>query len=199
MKPFLRQFRPHDATLHLSYRQNQQVLTELPPNTELARLKLLGQLGDEARTLNQLEASLDYLQQALQLAEDQGDARSIVANRIRLGTTLQYLDRYSEAGNHFEQALRATLEPDLADYRDFALQHTGKLLAEQGHYTDARHCFEQALQLRQRKGDAELITSSEDALELLETVDGLYHTEDGFAETQFEAVFSLSDTAAKEA
>lgn len=196
MKPFLRQLRPQDTALQQAYAEDQQALATLnpqdPAGTAPERLRLLGQLGDTARTLNQPQASLDYLQEALKLADSRHDARSALANRIRLGTTLQYLDRFEEAGDHFEQALRASLEPELADYRDFALQHTGKLLAEQGHYEHARHCFEQALQLRQRKGDAELIASSEDALELLETVDGLYHTEDGFAETQFTAEFDLS-------
>jgi len=195
MKPFLRIFRPHDTELQAHYAGQQAQLKALGADAEPSqRLPLLGELGEAACILGQPEISLGYLQEALSLAEQSADLLAVVSNRVRLGTTLQHLERYSEAENQFELALKGTLEPELAGQRDLALQQTGKLLAEQGQYGNARQCFQQALKLRQQKQDPDLIAASEDALELL---DALGPTEDGFAATLLQTEFDLSGLPAE--
>lgn len=188
MKPFLRTLKPEDENLLERYRQNNN---SLETQAQGERLVLLGQLGEQARALGLFEASLRHLQEALKLARDASDPQAEVANRIRLGTTLQYLERFDDAEDAFKQAIEATQAPEFADLQDEALQKWGKFLAEKGQYQQARNCFEAALELRKRKAaPEELIDASVDAIELLEA---LGETQDGYAVTQFEAEFQIED------
>lgn len=179
MKPFLRFQSPEDPELMIIYREKTQELHALSDDQTEDFLILAGTLGALACNLDLLEDSLKYLETALEISHKTKDAQRELANRVRLAVTLQYLDRYTEADEHFQKALKATLEDELQVYRDMVLQFWGKLLAEQGKYEAAHTCFEQALFLRQAKQDPVLIEDSEDAIELLTSLGGV--SDEGYA------------------
>jgi HTH-type transcriptional regulator, pleiotropic regulator of extracellular virulence genes len=128
------------------------------------RLHLLGQIGNDQRSLgNLLEAEM-FLSEAVALARTLGDRRREAVNRIRLATARQYSGEHAEAEAIFREALALTLSGDAADYEDYALQDLGKCLVEMGRINEAIECFDRALVLRWMKADAELIASTEQAL-----------------------------------
>ncbi|ODA33015.1 hypothetical protein A8L45_12040 [Veronia pacifica] len=75
-------------------------------------------------------------------------------------TSLQYLSRYCESDDFFEQALEIADELE----RSFALQHHGKSLVEQGKKNLAKRKLKEALEIRTRLRHAELVHSTQLAL-----------------------------------
>lgn len=133
--------------------------------TEQARL--LGLAGGYARMTGDLGLSARLLGDAVALADELGYARLGLRLRIRLAHTRQWQGAFADSDRLLEQAVRRCREEaGLADLLDFALQHHGKSLLDQGRATEAVACLEEALALRQRKGDAELVASTELALRL---------------------------------
>lgn len=170
MPAFLRVQRPDDTQLQVSYAENLRRLDQMQAQRIPQDLALLGALGEQARSLGHLEASRKYLEAALKLAREYEDPAREVANLIRLGTTLQYLNRHQEGEAFLLAALEKTDAPATCLYHDFALQHLGKLYAELGRYAEARNLFEQALHIRQQKDDPGLIRSTKQALQTLESL-----------------------------
>ncbi|HEY9842289.1 MAG: hypothetical protein ACAI44_38140 [Candidatus Sericytochromatia bacterium] len=149
---------PGDAAiLGPQYAQGLEALVRL---TGTQRLQLLGELGTLARQLRDYPAAIGHFKAAVALARDLEDARLLAANQVRLGVALHHYDQLAPAIGLFEAVIAA---PDCG-YRDFALQHLGKLHVEQKQFTAARDCFTQALELRQAKGDPGLIASTRAAL-----------------------------------
>lgn len=198
MKPFLRIQHPDDPELKAEYAARAAELQALADDQSEAFLSLLGTLGAQACSLNLLLDAQKYLETALEMAKAQHDVQRELANRLRLGVTLQYQDEMEAADAQFQLALKMTLEPELQLYRDTVLQHWGKLLAETGKYAAARTCFEQALFLRQAKQDPDLLEETEDALELLEALGEV--DENGYAilMTEITAIEAPVDTHAHE-
>ena len=143
---------------------------ELEPGAKLTEMALAARLGvsrgplrEAFRMLGQLDSAVPHLERALTLARELDKPKFVVSNLIRLATAYQYLNRHSEAEPLFLEAI--ALAQRIGVLEDFALQHHGKSLAEQGRWLEAVARFEQALALRRAKGSAELVASSEDALE----------------------------------
>jgi tetratricopeptide (TPR) repeat protein len=166
---FLRQSQPHDATLRQRLGDGISALEAVRGEPE-AYLSLLGELGAVARTLEEWGLAERWLTEALTLAQTLGDRAREAANLIRLGTLYHYRGDVDRGMLLFSQALSLSDHSEAASYRDFALQHMGKLLVEQGLYQEAYQCFMQALQLRERKGEASLISSTQEALQALESL-----------------------------
>ncbi|MGV3524128.1 MAG: tetratricopeptide repeat protein [Candidatus Sericytochromatia bacterium] len=143
----------------------EQALSHLPRASGGERLRLLGECGSAYRALGQLDAAATYFERALDLARVQVNPRLEAANLVRLGVVCHYQNRWDEAETCFAAALALSeQEPDAWDYRDFALQHWGKLCVEQGRFAQAQAYFEAARLLRQVKGDTELLASTDEAL-----------------------------------
>lgn len=129
-----------------------------------ATLALLGELGEAYRMLGFLDEARPLLTEAVEVADRHADARRALVNRLRLATLLQYAEEHDAALPLFGAALaRAEALGLLVDY---VRQHRGKCLAELGRWDEAIADFEAALAARARGGDAALITSSREALEL---------------------------------
>lgn len=165
MRPFLRGIKSDPALENEFEIKRQELFRAQAPED---RLSLLGDCGELARTLGKLEESKLYLEEALKLSREQTDLGREVANLIRLGTTLQYLDYHANGQILLAEALEKANTPETAQYKDFALQHLGKLLAEKGLYAEAQECFEGAMVLRQQKGQQDLIESTQNALDFIE-------------------------------
>jgi tetratricopeptide (TPR) repeat protein len=57
-------------------------------------------------------------------------------------------------------------QDNISNYKDFYLQHLGKLFFDKGDFKNALTCFEKAMQLRIKKESAELISSTQFAIEI---------------------------------
>ena len=85
---------------------------------------------------------------------------------MRLAEARKYNGEHSIAEKLLRKALFWTNAEEFSTYRDFALQHLGKCRLEQGAVDDAISLLEEALKLRLKKGDTELINSTERALDM---------------------------------
>jgi tetratricopeptide (TPR) repeat protein len=130
-------------------------------------LQLLGQIGVMCRMLGRLDDAERYLQRAVALSKQVGSERSRQVNRIRLAHVYQWQGRFGLSDPIFEEAVALCERREaLSAYLDFALQHYGKSLFDQGRYAEAERLFERALQLRLAKGDDSLAASSRFALDV---------------------------------
>lgn len=127
-------------------------------------VRLLGYSGDALRVLCHLRLARVVLAEALLLSRRLGDASSEVATMIRLAEVHRFADRCERAERLLRGVLRQSASEPASRYRDFALQHLGKTLLDAGRPDEAISCFEEALRLRQRKGDPALVDSTEAAL-----------------------------------
>jgi tetratricopeptide (TPR) repeat protein len=164
MTPFERVQYTNDHTVRERVASNRALLAAAATDDAAERLRLLSAIGNDERALGILTAAIDDLAEAVALARSLDDVRREAANLIRLATAMQYDNRHAEAEPLFRDALALTERPEAAMYRDFALQHWAKWLVETGNVAEAVACFEQALALRQRKDDGELIASTEQSL-----------------------------------
>jgi tetratricopeptide (TPR) repeat protein len=113
--------------------------------------------GQAARLLGRHELAVRHLSRALELAPSP-------RARIRLGEAYRCADRLADA----ERELRAALlDSQGTEDEHFALQHLGKTLADAGRPAEAATALDRALALRKAVGDAELVASTEAALEQL--------------------------------
>jgi kanamycin kinase len=128
---------------------------------------LLGRLGDALRVVRKAEEALLLLERGIALARAQGDAKLALANELRRAIALVYAGARGPAGEAFAALFARPEELRAAGLLDFALQHDGKRLAEEGRVPEARARLEEALRLRRERGDPGLIRSSEEALAAL--------------------------------
>ena len=139
-------------------------LLDNPPTD--VRLRLLGTIGVYARMLGDLDKAEQSLLAALTIASPATNPHSHLANSLRLAHVYQWQRRFTEADAIFIDSIaRCRANPDLHSYLDFAYQHYGKSLFDQGRFADAERAFNSALVLRQDKGDAILAESTRYALE----------------------------------
>jgi tetratricopeptide (TPR) repeat protein len=128
-------------------------------------MRTLGYLTDACRVAGELDAAVGYGQEALDLARSAGNRNAEIANLIRLGEAHKYRDEHEIAETLLREALALTTE-NAAPLHDYALQHLGKCLFDQGRYDEAIELLEQALTLRRAKGNQQLIESTERAVTL---------------------------------
>ncbi len=128
---------------------------------------MLGQIGVLSRLLGRLDEAQIYLEKAVALSEQTGNGKARLVNSIRLANVYQWQRRFDLSDPLFTEAVVfCETRPEFSDYLDFALQHYGKSLFDQGNYTEAERLFARALQLRLAKGDDLLVASSRVALEV---------------------------------
>lgn len=101
------------------------------------------------------------------MARKREDKAFEIENLLNLATAQQYLGKRELAQTIFQQALEMGRAHGVRDYEDFVLHHRGRCYVEQGKIDEARASFEQALVLREEKGDQRFITSTRKALSAL--------------------------------
>ena len=141
-------------------------LSQMLDNEEepLKRAKIMGYLGGLCRILRRLDEAEQHLQKAWYLYETHDKWSHRLVIQIRLAHTLQWKEDFSRAEKMFLDALQKCEKEDFKHLRDFAHQHYGKCLFDQGKFEGARDQFLLALSLRKEKGDQSLIASTETAL-----------------------------------
>jgi tetratricopeptide (TPR) repeat protein len=142
-----------------------QVLQE-PKLDPQVLIYLYSYLGNGYRVLYQTSKAVQYLEKALELTKKEEDLKGELRALIRLGEAFKYDERHEAALACFGQALAISSYKDLEHYRDYALQHMGKCLLELGEYENALLRFDEALELRKKKGNQSLVLATETAIVL---------------------------------
>lgn len=128
---------------------------------------LCGMIGNLYRICEQPTEALNYLEQCLQMALEEGNIKREIASLIRLGEAFKYAGQPQKAFTLFNLADEKCQIHHVTSYVDFTLQHKGKCLMELGELGAAEECLKQSLQLRKQKDDPSLIKSTELALNLI--------------------------------
>lgn len=156
---------PHDravmaqAVAHLAAQ-----LADLSPVSR-ERARTLGLVGVYARILGDFATAHAALEEACVVSERLGDRRLHLVNELRVAHVYQWQRRFDISDARFAALERCAADPELRPHLDFACQHAGKNLFDQGRYEEAERLFVQALELRRARGDQELIDSTLLALE----------------------------------
>ncbi|MEU3721417.1 tetratricopeptide repeat protein [Streptomyces sp. NPDC031705] len=140
------------------------------PATDADRRRVLTRwTGIASIALGDYPSARAFLRQALDLATASGGTRAVIATQLNLGDAYRYAGEAQTADTLYRNALDTARarQPDLLD---FALQHYAKHLMEGGDLDAARSHLLEALRLRQAKGDAELIQSTQAAVDRVEVL-----------------------------
>ncbi|MCJ0868091.1 tetratricopeptide repeat protein [Streptomyces sp. AP-93] len=143
-------------------------LLALPEGTDGDRARDLTRwTGIGLMTLGHHDDARVFLRQALDLAAASGNTRAVIAAELNLADAYRYAGEAQAADAFYRRALDGARgqHPELVD---FALQHLGKHLMEQGDLATARAHLQEALRLRITEGDAGLIESTQAALDRVE-------------------------------
>jgi tetratricopeptide (TPR) repeat protein len=163
-KPFQRDYADRAIPLVQAIQTHQRDLrAALDAEDREEELHVRGPMGEAFRQIGQLDPAVEHLEAALRLARELNKPKFVAHNAIRLATAYQYMNRHEEAEPLFQEALETARKLGL--FEDMALQQYGKLLAELGRWDEAIAMLEQALALRQARGDAEAVANTTEALE----------------------------------
>ncbi|MFI9788845.1 tetratricopeptide repeat protein [Kitasatospora sp. NPDC051984] len=142
-----------------------QLRQELDATTDPSRTRFLSrEIGIAQMTLGNHDEARALLRQALDMATTAGNTRSVVASGINLGDAHRYAGDTQAADALYRSAL-ATARSRHPELLDFAHQHFGKHLMELGDHAGALAHLQEALRLRIAKGNAELVESTQAALD----------------------------------
>lgn len=89
-----------------------------------------------------------------------------MVNYLRWADVFRFEKKFQEANELLKKVETIILNHSILEYEDFYLQHLGKLYFDKTEYKIACECFEKALVLRRKKGNPELISSTEFALKI---------------------------------
>ncbi len=103
------------------------------------------------QTLLDINSSLEYHQQHLQIADQGG---KFVAH-INIGLCYGALNEYSQAAKHYQNSLRIAIQMQTLFGQSIAVGNLGMLAISKGDYATSRTCLEQHLQLVQSLQDVE--------------------------------------------
>ena len=124
----------------------------------------MSRLGYYQNLMGEYDEAQTNLQNALKVFRKHKKAKQTIASKLRMAQVLQY-------NGNLEMAMADSLEEELededAEYLDFILQHKGKIFFDIKDYDLALQCLNQALALREEKGDRSLIDSTLHAMKVV--------------------------------
>lgn len=126
------------------------------------RVRTLSQIGTLYRSSTEPARAVPYLEEAVTISRQRNLRADEAVNTLRLAIAYQYAGDTEAALPAFKAAL--VLCTQRRTHVDFAYQHWGKFLVEQGEPSLAVPYFEQALAIRMTSINQELIESSKAAL-----------------------------------
>ncbi|TYR81813.1 tetratricopeptide repeat protein [Priestia megaterium] len=134
---------------------------------EMKAAKMYGYIGVYERILFQLSSSERHLQLAIYLCERHDDYINAFVNTIRLAHTYHWQENWTKANDVFKHLIKQLQnDSSLHTYEDFVYQHYGKCLLDQKNVSKAHHYFQHALEIRLKKGNKELIESTNSCIRL---------------------------------
>jgi tetratricopeptide (TPR) repeat protein len=123
-----------------------------------ARARLLNMHGVYSRILGHTDAAIESLKTAIDLSESVKDARFLMHCKLRLAHVHQWAGDFDKSNAEFDELiLECKSRPELKDHLDLAYQLAAKNAFDQRKYETALQLFNDALKLREKKGDAELL------------------------------------------
>ncbi len=126
-------------------------------------IKKMGKAGNLLKILERFDEAEAIFAKVKLLIE--AGSKAELVNQLRWADVKRYRGHFSEAQTMFEHCLKtARINAAFEDYKDFALQHLGKLYFDTRRYESAIECFREALKIRESKADVELIESTQLAL-----------------------------------
>ncbi|MFC4559605.1 tetratricopeptide repeat protein [Virgibacillus kekensis] len=148
----------------MMYIQNELRKEDTSTNEEKGNLH--GTLGSFLRIIGELDDSERHIKKAISIAENTGNIGSAFYNKLRLAHTHQWKNEFDISNRIFRELIdQAEEDPDYSAYLDFAYEHQGKNLFDQGKYDQAIEYFQNALDIRKQDGNEELIKLTESAIE----------------------------------
>jgi tetratricopeptide (TPR) repeat protein len=132
-------------------------------------VQVLGKTAAYMKMIRELDEALDLISTSLSLIEQHDlGPKSFVAQSLRWADILRYRGEFGEAEQILEDVLDICEKLEsVVIYKDFALQHLGKLNFDLEEYDIALKYFEQALAIRKTKGDQSLIDSTKFAISIV--------------------------------
>lgn len=131
------------------------------------QIRCYGLIGVYARLLRDFSLARQALMKAVRLSQELGDERCTALNLLRLAQVYQWQKRYALCDRLFADAFdRFAKNPELKSDLDFAYQYAGKYHFELGNLTQAVRYFQQALTIRQSKGNPALLEATQLALKM---------------------------------
>ncbi|MGY0691902.1 tetratricopeptide repeat protein [Virgibacillus sp. FSP13] len=125
-----------------------------------------GMLGFFLRIVGELEESEKSLHTSIEMYNDLDNQHGVFTNKLGLAHTYQWWTKYEMSNQLFNELLEiAETDSDYTYFLDFVYQHCGKNEFDQKSFPEALSFFEKALELRLEKGDQELISQTESAIE----------------------------------
>jgi tetratricopeptide (TPR) repeat protein len=92
--------------------------------------------------------------------------RMEMINDLRWADVFRFEKRFDEAWIVLKKVEQSILANQFLDHQDFYLQHLGKFYFDKQDYEKALESFEQALELRLKKADLDLISSTDFAIKI---------------------------------
>jgi len=129
------------------------------------KYKRLSRLAVFQRLLGHLSEAHEMFKQAGEHFEKNHTQMQMI-NYLRWADAFRFEKRFAEAETILQKAEEILKGDNFTNYEDFYFQHLGKLFFDKDDFKSALSCFEKALQLRIKKGDRELIASTEFAIEI---------------------------------
>lgn len=165
---------PSDMALFVeNERESLKAFSHNTENVESIRehCKRLGESANYLKTLRRVDESLKLFEEIDGYIRryDLG-ARTLLVNNLRRADVLRYKNDFNSAREIFEKCLLQINETAaLKDYKDFALQHLGKLHFDMQNYRKALDFFYEALEVRKIKNEPDLLDSTLLAIRITES------------------------------
>ncbi|WP_035436109.1 tetratricopeptide repeat protein [Bacillus sp. UNC322MFChir4.1] len=157
----------------ISLEQMKQGIAFLKTNlttSGISYAKQCGLIGTYERIAGNLSESKFYLRQAIEQYETSQHIRGLFINKLRLAHVYHWERNFEEAHKIFNELLHLLQQNELTTYEDFFYQHYGKCKIDEGNISTALTYFQKALQIRVKKGDQELIRSTEQCIQYCRSV-----------------------------
>ncbi|CAI8750012.1 hypothetical protein [Bacillus pseudomycoides] len=148
----------------LSLAEMKQGITFLKTNlahSDISYAKQCGLIGVYDRIVENLSESKYYLQKAIERYEALQHTQGIFINKLHLAHVYHWESDFEKANEIFAELFHMLHQNDLTNYEDFLYQHYGKSKLDEGDLNVALPYFQKALQIRMKKGNEELIRSTE--------------------------------------
>ncbi len=127
-------------------------------------LRLSSKIGVYLRILGRVEEGLFYIKNSHKYNK-KGEIYYII-DSIRLLSCYQWLSDFYKCN----KIIKELEGMELYNYKDFFLQHCGKVYFDEKNYLKAKDAFRKALVIRKEKGDKELIQSTMGVLMRVEEI-----------------------------
>lgn len=125
-----------------------------------------GMLGFFLRIVGELEESEKHLRKAIEIFSSINNREGVFTNKLRLANTYQWWTNFEASNKMFTELMEiAEINHDYAHFLDYVYQHCGKNQFDQKDFQGALTFFEKSFELRMKKGDQELISLTETAIE----------------------------------